>query len=71
MKKGELLKEIARKIWGYLFEIFVWFIYLWMGALAIACACILPKEGIITLIGAIVLTFIPRIYKKFKKIGEE
>lgn len=71
MRRRELLKEIVRKIWGYLFEIFVWFIYLWMGALAIACACILPKEGIITLIGAIVLTFVPRIYKKYRKTKEE
>ena len=42
-----------------------------MGALAIACAYILPKQGIITLIGAIALTFVPRIYKKFKKTEEE
>lgn len=62
---------MVRKVWGYLFEIFIWFIYLWMGALAIACAYVSPKEGIITLIGAIALTFIPRIYKKFKRTEEE
>ena len=65
------MKETVKKIWSYLFEIFIWFIYLWMGAVAIAYACILPKQGIFTLICAIALTFIPRIYKKFKKTEEE
>ncbi len=65
------LKETVKKIWGYLFEIFIWFIYLWMGAISIACACMLPKQGIISLVGAIGLTFVPRIYKKYRKSEEE
>ena len=65
------MKETIKKIWGYLFEVFIWFIYLWMGALSITCACILPKEGIITLAGAIALTFVPKIYRKYKKPEEE
>lgn len=31
----------------------------------------LPKQGIITLVGAIGLTFVPRIYKKYRKSEEE
>ena len=69
--KGRERKETVKKIWGYLFEIFIWFIYLWMGAISIACACMLPKQGIITLVGAIGLTFVPRIYKKYRKSEEE
>lgn len=65
------MKETVKKIWGYLFEIFIWFIYLWMGALSITCAYILPKQGIITLGGAVALVFVPRIYKKYRKSEEE
>ena len=65
------MKEIIKKTWGYLFEIFIWFVYLWMGVLSIACAYILPKQGIITLIVAIAFTFVPRIYKRYKEVEEE
>ncbi len=65
------MKETINKIWGYIFEIFIWFIYLWMGLISISYAYILPKQGIFILVGAIALTFIPRIYKKHKKNGEE
>lgn len=65
------MKERIKVIWSYLFEIFIWFLFLWMGALAIACSYVLPKEGIICVVGAIAFTFVPRIYKKFKKAEEE
>lgn len=65
------MKETIKKIWGYLFEVFIWFIYLWMGALSIACTYILPKEGTFCIVGAILLTFAPRVYKRFKKAEEE
>lgn len=65
------LKEIIKKIWDYLFEIFVWSIFLWMGALSIACTYIFPKEGVLFIVSAIALTFVPRIYENYKKRREE
>lgn len=65
------MREQIKVICGYLFEIFIWYLYLQMGALSIALFYVLPRESITCIIGAIVFTFVPKIYKRYKKVKEE
>jgi len=66
-EEGEDLKKVVNKICEYLFEIFIWFICLWMMVISITCTYLYPREGIIFIISAILLTFIPIIHNKIKK----
>lgn len=66
-EEGEDLKKVVNKICEYLFEIFIWFICLWMIVISITCAYLFPREGIVFIISATLLTLIPKIYNKIKK----
>lgn len=68
--EGVNLKELVKKIWNYFFEIFIWYSFLWICGLVVVCTYIFPEQGITALIGAVVLTVIPKIYKKFKNEEE-
>lgn len=65
------MKKYVKVILDCLFEIFVWFLFLEISLLAILYTYIFPKQGIVALISAVTLTFIPKIYNKFIKSKEE
>lgn len=53
MKK---FKDVLRMIYNYLYEVLIWFSFTWTVILAISFSCVLPKEGIIVLGIAIIMT---------------
>lgn len=58
--------EIVRIVFNCFYEMFIYFIFLWGGALAIMFTYLLPEQGVTVLVGAILLVWIPRIYEKIK-----
>lgn len=64
------IKRAIGAIWDYFFEMFIWFLFLWMCELAVLYSCAFPKQGIETVFVAIMLTTVLRLYKKFKKTEE-
>lgn len=64
------IKRVMGMIWNYFFEVFIWFLLIWMCELAVLYSCLFPKQGIEAVFASIILTTVPRLYKKFKKTEE-
>ena len=56
-----------RTIYNFMFEIFLWVIYIWSAVIAIGLTYILPKQGIIVIICAIICTIIRRVVARNHK----
>lgn len=52
--------EKFRTIYNFLFGIFVWFLYMWLGVIAIGFTYLLPKQGIFAIVCAVICTIIRR-----------
>ncbi len=59
------------KIFNYLWEIIIYFVFGWAFMLAFAFTYALPNLGIALLVLSIGLTFVPRLYNKFIKPNRE
>lgn len=63
----EKSKIIIKKLFNYIFEIFVWYLILWICGIVTIYSYIAPKQSALVLFGAVVLTMIPKIHDRFKK----
>lgn len=55
--------EKFKVIYNVFFEIFIWFLYMWLGVIAIGFTCVIPKLGTFIMILAIICTFFRRRLK--------
>lgn len=63
--------EKFRAIYNTFFEIFMWFLYMWVGVVAIGLTYIIPKLGIFIIFLSIVCTISRRKMKKFYSDKED
>lgn len=53
--------EKFRIIYNFMFEIFLWFLYVWLGVIAVGITYLLPKQGAVIIICAVICTIIRRV----------
>lgn len=63
--------EKFRIIYNTFFEIFIWFLYMWLGVMAIGLTYVIPKLGIFIIFLSIVSTILRRKMKRFYSGKEE
>ena len=67
----ESMLEKFKTIYNTFFEIFMWFLYVWVGVIAIGFTYVIPKLGIFIIFLSIVCTILRRKMKNFHSGKEE